>query len=198
MVQQVYTSNAVTVIPIEARLLARRKVFVQGEINEKVANEFMQEIMLLNFEDKEAGIDVIINSHGGEIHAGMLMYDCIQGSEAPIRLICTGCAYSMAAVLFAGGKHGRYMLPHSKLMVHEPLISGGIGGKSSSIKSISDSLLETRKMINEIVAEHTHKTMEEIDEATSYDNYFNAEEAVAVGFADGVGEFNILMAEALG
>ena len=197
MVQQVYTSNGITVIPIETRLLAQRKVFIQGEINEKAANEFMQEIMLLNFEDKETGIDVIINSPGGQIHAGMLMYDCMQGSEAPIRVFCTGCAYSMAAVLFAGGKHGRYMLPHSKLMIHEPLISGGIGGKSSSIKSISDSLLQTRKMINELLAEHTHRTMEEIDEATSYDNYFNAKEAVEFGFADGICDFKVLMEENL-
>lgn len=195
-VQQVKSANGITLVPIDARLFAHRKVFIQGEINKASACEFEQKIMLLNYEDSDAFIDVVIDSHGGEIEVGMLMYDCIQGSAAPIRLFCTGSAYSMAAVLFSGGNHGRYLLPHAKVMLHEPLISGGIGGKSSSIKSISDSLLETRKMLNEILAFHTHKSLEEIDEATSYDHYFSAREAVAFGLADQICSLKMLLGEA--
>ena len=90
-------------------------------------------------------------------------------------------------------KHGRYVLPNSKLMIHEPLIQGGVGGKTSSIKSISDSMLETRRKLNGILAKHTGHTIEEIDEATSYDHYFTADEAVAYGLCDKVVDFSFLV-----
>ena len=100
------------------------------------ANEFIKKIMLLNIESTTEPIDVLINSPGGEINAGLLMYDVIQASKAPIRTYCIGTAYSMGAVLFACGIHGRYMLPHSELMLHEPLLGNRVGGNASSIRSI--------------------------------------------------------------
>lgn len=135
---QVKSSNGISLIPVETRLLADRKIFIEGEINEETACEFMKKVMYLNSENREKNIDLLINSPGGEINAGMLMYDVIQSSNAPIRTFCIGKAYSMGAVLFACGNHGRYMLPHSELMIHEPLIGSRIGGSASSIKSISD------------------------------------------------------------
>ena len=148
--------------------------------------------MLLNQEDDKSPILVFINSPGGEIDNGLLIYDAIVGSKAPVYTFCSGCAYSMGAVLFACGKK-RFLLPHSKLMLHQPLLGGRIGGNASSIKSISDSLLQTKTMMNKLLAFHTGKTEEEMDEMTSYDHYFSAEEAVAMGLADGIRSFKEMM-----
>lgn len=192
---QVKSSNGITLMSMETKLFAARKVFIEGEINQESACEFVKKIMLLNREDASKPIDVMINSPGGEIKSGLLMYDVIQSSKAPIRMFCIGTAYSMGALLFTCGNHGRYMLPHSELMLHEPLLGNRVEGNASSIRSISDSLMETRKKINQILAKHTGKTEKEIEEATSYDHYFSAEESVAFCLADDVVSFNKMMEE---
>jgi ATP-dependent Clp protease protease subunit len=100
-------------------------------------------------------------------------------------MYCIGMAASMGAVILAGGQKGRrFILPHSQCMIHEPLISGGVGGAATSIKKTAESILEIKSIINGILAKHTGKTVEEIDEATSFDNYLNAEESVAFGLCD--------------
>jgi ATP-dependent Clp protease protease subunit len=106
-----------------------------------------------------------------------------------------GRAYSMAAVLFASGKHGRYMLPNSELMLHEPLLGNRVGGNSSSLKSISDTLIQTKERLNRILAKHTGKTEEEIDEATRFDHYFQADESMDFGLCDKIMTFAELMKE---
>ena len=173
--------------------MAKRKVFIEGEINAEKACEFVKQVMLLNAEDSQQPIDVLINSPGGEINSGMLMYDVIQASKAPIRMYCIGKAYSMGAVLFASGNNGRYMLPHGELMIHEPLLGSRVGGNSSSIKSISDSLLETKRKMNQILAKHTGKSEEEVEEATSFDHYFSPEESIAFGLCDQIVGFDKIM-----
>lgn len=190
---QVKSSNGITLIPMETRLLADRKVFIEGEINQQSACDFVKKILLLCREDATAPIDVLINSPGGEISAGLLMYDCIQSSKTPIRMFCMGTAYSMGALLFACGNHGRYMLPHSELMLHEPLLGSGVRGNASSIRSISDSLMDTRKKMNQILAKHTGKTEEEIEKATGFDHYFSPEESVEFGLADEIVGFDKIM-----
>lgn len=192
---QVKSSNGITLMSMETKLFAARKVFIEGEINQESACEFVKKIMLLNREDASKPIDVMINSPGGEINSGLLMYDVIQSSKAPIRMFCIGTAYSMGALLFTCGNHGRYMLPHSELMLHEPLLGNHVEGNASSIRSISDSLMETRKKINQILAKHTGKTEKEIEEATSYDHYFSPEESVAFCLADDIVSFNKMMEE---
>lgn len=192
---QVKSSNGITLMSMETKLFAARKVFIEGEINQESACEFVKKIMLLNRENASKPIDVMINSPGGEINSGLLMYDVIQSSKAPIRMFCIGTAYSMGALLFTCGNHGRYMLPHSELMLHEPLLGNRVEGNASSIRSISDSLMETRKKINQILAKHTGKTEKEIEETTSYDHYFSAEESVAFCLADDVVSFNKMMEE---
>lgn len=187
---QVKSSNGIALIPIETRLMANRQIFVEGEIDSERACEFAKKVLLLNHEDNQRPIDVLINSPGGEINAGLLMYDVIQASKAPIRLFCMGRAYSMSAVLFACGNHGRYMLPHGELMIHEPLLGNRVGGNSSSIRSISDSLLETKKKMNWILAKHTGKTEEEVEEATGFDHYFSPEESVEFGLCDEIVGFD--------
>lgn len=190
---QVKSSNGITLVPLDSRLMAKRKVFIEGEINDEKACEFVKQVMLLNAENPQQSIDVLINSPGGEINSGMLMYDVIQASKAPIRMYCIGKAYSMGAVLFASGNNGRYMLPHGELMIHEPLLGSRVGGNSSSIKSISDSLLETKRKMNRILAKHTGKSEEEVEEATGFDHYFSPEESIAFGLCDQIVGFDKIM-----
>lgn len=190
---QVKSSNGITLVPIESRLMAERKIFIEGEINAESACEFIKKVILLNSEALDSPIDVLINSTGGEINSGMLMYDVIQSSSAPIRTFCIGKAYSMAAILLACGNHGRYILPHGELMIHEPLIISNISGSSSSIKSISDSLLETKETMNQILSKHTGRAKEEIEKATEFDHYFNPKEGIEFGLCDEIVEFNKIM-----
>lgn len=190
---QVKTSGGITLIPIETRLLAERQIFIEGEINHESACEFVKKLMLLVREAPEKPVDVMINSGGGEVTAGFLIYDVIQSCSTPVRMFCMGSAYSMAAVIFASGLHGRYMFPNSELMLHEPLLGNRVGGNASSIRSISESLLETRGKINRIISKHTGKTEKEVEEATAFDHYFSAEESIAFGLADEIIGFEKIM-----
>ena len=187
------SSNGITQVSADSKLLSQRKVFIEGEITPEAACEFVKKIMVLNEEDPNKPIDVLINSPGGEINSGMVMYDVIQASKAPVRMFCIGRAYSMGAVLFACGNHGRYMLPHSELMLHEPLLGNRVGGNSSSIKSISESLLETKRKMNQILSKHTGKSEEEVEKATSYDHYFSPEESKSFGLCDQIVDFSVIM-----
>ena len=189
------SSNGISQVSADSKLLMQRKVFIEGEITPESACEFIKKIMILNEEDSNKPIDVLINSPGGEINSGLMMYDVIQTSKAPIRMFCIGRAYSMGAVLFACGKHGRYMLPNSELMLHEPLLGNRVGGNSSSIKSISESLLETKKKMNQILSKHTGKSEEEVEKATSYDHYYSPEESKEFGLCDQIVCFNMIMEE---
>lgn len=190
------TANGLDVIPLETVNCDKRILCIQGEITQDSAFEFALETAHLNNISETDPITVYINSPGGSIDAGLLIYDTIQSSPAPIRLVVLGVAYSMAALVFASGLHGRYILPNSKLMLHEPLLGYPIGGNTSSIKTISDDLLSTRDKINKILAKHTGKSQKEIEEATNYDHYFTAEESVAFGLADEVVTFGQLVKEA--
>lgn len=191
----VKSSNGITQVSADAKLMSQRKVFIEGEINAETACEFVKKIMVLNSEDINRPIDIFINSPGGCINSGMLIYDVIQASKAPIRTFCIGRAYSMGAVLLACGNHGRYILPHGEVMIHEPLLGNSVGGNSSSIKSISESLLETKRKMNQILAKHTGQSEEAVEEATSYDHYFDPEESLKFGLVDEIVDFGKLMEE---
>ena len=189
----VKSSSGITQVSADSKLLSQRKVFIEGEISSESACEFIKKILILNEEDTDKPIDVLINSPGGEINSGMAIYDVIQASKAPIRMFCIGRAYSMGAVLFSSGNHGRYMLPHSELMLHEPLLGNRVSGNSSSIQSISESLLETKRRMNQILARHTGKSEEEVEKATSYDHYYSPEESREFGLCDEIVNFNKIM-----
>lgn len=178
------SSSGITQVPVETKLLSERRIFIEGEITANTAMEFVKQILYLNIESEET-ITVFINSPGGEINSGLLMYDAIVGSKAPVRTICMGKAYSMGAVLFTCAKE-RFMLPNSELMLHQPLLGGRVSGNASSIRSISDSLLETKRKLNKLIAIHTGKTEKEIDEATGFDHYYSPDEAVDFHLADKV------------
>jgi len=194
MNMQQKTAGGIVLLPLETRLLADRKIFIQGEINHDSAVEFIKQLLILSKEDKDTPIDILINSPGGEITAGLLMYDMIQSCKTPVRMFCLGFAYSMAALLFASGKKGcRFIFEHSELMLHEPLLGNRVGGNASSIKSISESLMDTRRKINKILALHTSRTEAEVEQATAFDHYFSPEEAIEFGLADAIADFNTIM-----
>lgn len=183
---EVESAHGTREVSLTTRHLMNRKIFLNGSIDAQMANEFLSQFLYLESESKDP-ITIYINSPGGEVNSGLMIYDAIQCSKVPVNMVCAGMAASMAAVILAGGKKGRrYILKHSKVMIHEPLLSNGVGGSATSIKNISDSILETREILNGILADHTGKTLEEINEATRFDNYMNAKEAIEFGLCDKV------------
>lgn len=179
------SSNGISIAPIESRLLSDRKLFIEGEITAASACEFVRAIMLLIKEDADKPIDIYINSPGGEVNAGLLIYDTLKGVKTEINLHCIGMAASMAAIILAGGKKGhRFILRHSRAMIHEPLISGGVGGSATSIKRTAESIMETKRISVELLASDTGKPRKEVEAAISFDNYMNAEESIAFGLCD--------------
>lgn len=160
-------------------------IYLTGEINQQKAIEFSMAMSVLSKERKK--VKIIVNSPGGEVNAGLMIYDIIQSYPGEIDMYCAGIAASMGAVILAGGRKGRrFILPHSKVMIHEPLIAGGMGGSATTIEKTAQSILSTKAMLSEILAKHTGKTVDEINEATLFDNYMNADEAVAFGICDSI------------
>ena len=179
------SSNGTREISLLTKHFSNRKLFLTGEVTEDMANDFVSEFLYLTKTNEP--IDIYINSPGGSVNAGLVIYDVIQSCEdkVPINIYCLGMAASMGAIILAGGQKGRrFILPHSKCMIHEPLIEGGMAGSASTIKKTAESILETKQIMNSILAKHTGKTFKEIDKATAFDNFMNAEEAVKFGLCD--------------
>ncbi|MCD8090609.1 MAG: ATP-dependent Clp protease proteolytic subunit [Clostridiales bacterium] len=186
---EVFISNSrgSFILPVKTRLLSERVIFIEGEITAESANEFKQTVMYLLYESDDKPISIQINSYGGSVEAGLLIYDIIKGLETEVNICCTGIAASMAAIIFAGGQKGRrFILPHSRVMIHEPFVSGGIGGSAATIQKTAESIIEAKKNIIELLTADTGKTEKEIEAAISYDNFLNAHEAVRFGIADKV------------
>lgn len=172
-----------TVIPLDSELLSERVILIDNTITSQTAVDFYKSVRFLAKSDEP--IKVVICSGGGEVIAGQAIYDLMQGVKNEVHTYCIGRAASMAAVLLAAGTKGhRYILPHSEVMIHEVLIGGGVGGSATSISKISESINKTRDVMNGILAKHTGKTIEEINEATSFDNYMTAQQAVEFGICD--------------
>ena len=172
-----------TVIPLDSELLSERVILIDNTITSQTAVDFYKSLRFLAKTDEP--IKVVICSGGGEVISGQAIYDLMQGVKNEVHTYCIGRAASMAAVLLAAGTKGhRYILPHSEVMIHEVLIGGGVGGSATSISKISESINKTRDVMNGILAKHTGKTIEEINEATSFDNYMTAQQAVEFGICD--------------
>lgn len=177
------TAKGIETISLENKLLTDRRLFLDEMITSETAVSFVQAMMYLS--QKSEPISIYINSPGGEVNAGLLIYDVIQSCRNEINMYCIGQASSMAAVILASGQDGhRFILPHSRVMIHEVLLGGGIGGSATSISRISESILETRDIVNDILARHTGRTVQEINQATSFENSMNAHEAVKFGICD--------------
>jgi len=171
-------------IKIEDELLSKREIFLTEEVNADTSNELLKQLMYLEKQDTGSEITLYINSPGGEVISGLAVYDFISLMRSPVRTVCTGTAASMGAILFLAGAK-REMLPHTRLMIHDPSYSGGyIGGKKShEIRHELEKLDEVRSALAEIIAEKTGRTIEEIYDVTSDDTFYSAKEAVEFGLA---------------
>ncbi len=168
---------------IYSRLLKERIVFIGSDINDFVANVVVAQLLFLQAEDPEKDISIYINSRGGEITAGLAIYDTMQHVKPAISTMCVGLAASMAAVLLAGGeKDKRFMLPNAKAMIHQPW--GGVQGQATDIQIHAKEILRTRKILNEILAQHTGQSYDVIERDTERDFYMSAEEAQKYGLVD--------------
>ena len=181
------TSEGTVRVPIADMMFQRREVWLTGEINSEVADAVISQILHLDAEDPDAEIVIYINSPGGSVTAGLSIYDVMQAVSADIHTVCVGTAASMAAVLFAAGDR-REILRHGEVMIHDPLVSGGISGSALTVQDKSNRLMEKRKVLSSILAEHTGKSVKQIYKVTAKDTYFGAEEAVAFGLADSIVE----------
>ena len=179
------TSEGTARIPIADMMFQRREVWLTGEITSEVADAVIAQILHLDAEDPDAEITLYIDSPGGSVTAGLSIYDVMQAVSADIHTVCVGTAASMAAVLFAAGDR-REILRHGEVMIHDPLVSGGISGSALTVQDKSDRLMAKRKVLSGILAEHTGKSVKQIYKVTAKDTYFGAEEAVAFGLADAV------------
>ena len=179
------TSEGTARIPIADIMFQRREIWLTGEITSEVADAVIAQILHLDAEDPDAEITIYIDSPGGSVTAGLSIYDVMQAVSADIHTVCVGTAASMAAVLFAAGDR-REILRHGEVMIHDPLVSGGISGSALTVQDKSDRLMAKRKVLSGILAEHTGKSVKQIYKVTAKDTYFGAEEAVAFGLADAV------------
>lgn len=171
-------------VHIADEMMQNRELLCVGEIDEGLTYSLCTQLRYLNNADRETPITMIINSPGGEVAGGLAIYDVMKAIEAPVRTICLGMAYSMGALLFMAGDD-RQMMPHAKVMIHDPLINN-VGGSALELKTISDNLMKVREITGAIIAGHTNKKIEEILELTGKDTYFTAEEAVRHGIADSI------------
>jgi ATP-dependent Clp protease protease subunit len=177
------TGRSERVYDIYSRLLKERIVFIGYEINDVVANTIVAQMLFLEYEDPDKDIILYINSPGGVVTSGLAIYDAIRHVKPDVQTICVGSAYSMGAILLAAGTKGkRFILPHGKVMLHQP--SGGATGQSSDIKIHAKEIIKTKQELNRILAECTGKPIDQISKDTDRDMYMSAEEAVAYGVVD--------------
>ena len=181
------TSEGMARLPIADIMLQRREIWLTGEITSELADAIIAQILHLDAEAPGEKITLYIDSPGGSVTAGLSIYDVMQAVSADIHTVCVGTAASMAAVLFAAGDR-REILRHGEVMIHDPLVSGGISGSALTVQDKSNRLMEKRKVLSGILAEHTGKSVKQIYKVTAKDTYFGAEEAVAFGLADSIVE----------
>ena len=170
---------------IYSRLLKERIIFLCDQVSDPIANIIIAQLLFLEAEDNTKDIYLYINSPGGAVTAGMAIYDTMQYIKADVSTICLGQAASMGAVLLAAGQKGkRYVLPNSRIMIHQPL--GGAQGQATDIEIQSKEILRIRKILNEILVSHTGQPMKKIEKDTDRDFFLSAEEAVEYGLVDEV------------
>lgn len=166
-------------------LLENRVIFLQGEIYDGNANELVMKLLYLQSENRRKDIHFYINSPGGSVTSTLAIYDTMQMISCPVATYCVGLAASGGAVLLAGGEKGkRFALSHAKVMIHQP--HGGVGGQVSDIEIQAHEIVRTRLTLNEIMADHTGKSVEEIAKATDRDYYMTAEDAKTFGIVDDI------------
>ena len=179
------TSRGERSYDIYSRLLKERVIFVVGPVDDHMANLVVAQLLYLESENPDKDISLYINSPGGVVTAGLAIYDTMQFVKPDISTLCVGQAASMGAVLLAGGCKGkRYCLPHSRVMIHQPL--GGFQGQASDIDIHAREILKVRDQLNRILANHSGQPIEKIGEDTERDNFMGSDEAAAYGLIDEV------------
>lgn len=170
---------------IYSRLLKERIIFIGTEVNDVVANVVTAQLLFLESEDPEKDIFIYINSPGGSVTAGMAMYDTMQYVKPDVATVCIGQAASMGALLLAGGTAGkRSALPHSRIMIHQPL--GGFRGQASDVEIHAREMMRVKKELNEILSKHTGKNISQVEKDSDRDNFMTAIEAKEYGIIDEV------------
>jgi len=168
---------------IYSRLLKDRIVFIGGEIEDQMANTIIAQLLFLQNENADADISMYINSPGGLITSGLAVYDVMQFVGCGVQTYCLGQAASMAALLLAGGTKGkRFVLPNSRILIHQPM--GGARGTATDISIQAEEILRLRARLNQILAHHTGQPVQKIEEDVDRDRFLGADEAVAYGLAD--------------
>ena len=179
------TSKGERSYDIYSRLLKDRIIFVTGEIEDQMADLIIAQLLFLESEDPDKDIHLYINSPGGSVSAGLAIYETMQYIRPDVSTICVGMAASMASVLLAAGSRGkRFALPHSRVMIHQPL--GGAQGQASDIEIHAREILRIREEMNQILARHTGQSPEKIQADTERDHFMTAAEAKAYGLVDEV------------
>ncbi len=172
---------------IFSRLLKERIIFISGEINDTVADVVMAQLIFLEYEDPEKDITLYINSPGGYVTSGLAIYDTMQFVKPDVSTICLGQASSMGAVLLAAGTKGkRFALPHSRMMIHQPL--GGATGQASDIAIHAKEIVNIKNTLSELLAKHTGKKQTTIRKDTDRNYHMSAEEALKYGLIDEIFE----------
>ncbi len=179
------TSRGERSYDIYSRLLNDRIIFLGEEVTDITASLVVAQLLFLEAEDPKKDIQLYINSPGGSVSAGMAIYDTMRYIKCDVSTICLGMAASMGAFLLAGGTKGkRFALPNATIMIHQP--SGGAQGQATEIQIVAEHIAQTKKKLNEILAENTGQPLEVVERDTDRDHYMNAEEAKAYGLIDGV------------
>ena len=172
---------------IYSRLLKERIIFLVGPVDDHTANLVVAQLLFLESENPDKDIYFYINSPGGSVTAGLSIYDTMKFIKPDVQTLCLGQAASMGAFLLSVGTKGkRFALPNSRVMIHQPLISGGLGGQASDIEIHARELLKLKEKLNQMLAEHTGKTLEQIERDTDRDNFMSAQEAADYGLIDKV------------
>ena len=172
---------------IYSRLLKERIIFLIGPVNDHTANLVVAQMLFLESENPDKDIFFYINSPGGSVTAGMSVFDTMNFIKPDVSTLCLGQAASMGAFLLSAGAKGkRFALPNSRVMIHQPLISGGLGGQASDIEIHAKELLKLKAKLNQLLAEHCGRTLDELERDTDRDNFMSAEEAQAYGLIDQV------------
>ena len=172
---------------IFSRLLKDRIIFLSEDVNNVTASLVVAQLLFLESEDPDKEISLYINSPGGSITDGMAIVDTINYIKCPVSTICVGLAASMGAVLLASGEKGRRLAtPNSEILIHQPLISGGLSGQTTEIKIHADHMVRTREKLNKLLSDRTGQSLETIEKDTERDNYMTAEEALKYGLIDGI------------
>jgi len=179
------TANGERAYDLYSRLMEDRIIMVTGEVNDTMAEIVTAQLLYLASEDPKKDIQMYINSPGGSISAGLAIYDTMNYVSCDVSTICMGTAASMGAFLLSGGAKGkRFALPNAEVLIHQPLIGGGVGGQATDIKIITDHLLRTKQKLTQLLADHTGQTFDKVAADTERDNWMSAQQALDYGLID--------------